>query len=156
MIKASLQEFYALLKPNMPILGIDYGKKKMGFAISDPSKTISVPLEVQIFDKEDKKIAYILGMIEKHKICAIVLGKPVNMDGSESEGVKIIEKFAGMLSDSSEKPIFLQDERLSTKAAHSLLRSAGMKRKARDEVDDQISASLILETVIDSIRNLNL
>lgn len=154
MIKDSLQEFYALLKPNMPILGIDYGKRKVGFAISDPSRNISVPLEVGQFDKEDQKIAYILNMVEKHKICGIVIGKPVNMDGSSSEGEKVIEKFAGLLANSSELPIFLQDERLSTKAAHSLLKSAGIKRKARDEMDDQISASLILETVIDSIRNL--
>lgn len=154
MIKSSLQEFYASLKPNMPILGIDYGQKKMGFAISDPSKIIAVPLEVQNFASEDEKLSYIINMLDKHKICGIVIGKPVNMGGSESEGVKKIEKFANLISNSSDLPIFLQDERLSTKAAHSLLKSAGIKRKARDEMDDQISASLILETVINSMRNL--
>lgn len=154
MIRDSLQEFYALLKPNMPILGIDYGQRKMGFAISDPGKTIAVPLAVQIFTGEDEKLVYLINMIEKHKICGIVMGKPVNMDGSESEGSKKIEKFASMISTYCELPIYLQDERLSTKAAHSLLKSAGIKRKARDEMDDQISASLILETVIDSMKSL--
>lgn len=154
MIKESLQEFYADLKPNMPILGIDYGKRKLGFAISDPSRNISVPLEIGVFEKEDQKLAYIISMIDKHRICGLVIGKPVNMDGSESEGSVAIQKFANLLSDSSNLPIFLQDERLSTKAAHSLLISAGVKRKDRDEIDDQISASLILETVIDSMKNL--
>lgn len=154
MIKESLQDFYANLEANMPILGIDYGKRKLGFAISDPSQNISVPLEIASFDKEDQKIAYIISMIEKHKICGIVIGKPVNMDGTASEGSRLIQKFAHFLADSCKLPIFLQDERLTTRAAHSLLKSAGINRKDRDELDDQISASLILETVIDSIKNL--
>lgn len=155
MIKETLQEFCASLGPNMPILGIDYGKVKLGFAISDPSRNISVPLEVGSFNKEEEKILYIVNLVDKHKICGLVIGKPVNMDGTDSESSKKIEKFTNLLQQSTELPIFLQDERLSTKAAHSLLKSVGINRKARDEVDDQISASLILETVIDSMKNLS-
>ena len=154
MIKASLQEFCAALTDNHPILGIDYGSKKIGFAISDPSRNIAMPLEVAFFKGEKPKLEYIQILIERHKICGMVIGIPMNMDGSSSDQSKAVEKFVGKLAGKSELPIFFQDERLSTSTAHSLLKSVGIKRKARDSLDDQVAASLILETVIDSMRLL--
>lgn len=150
MIESSLQEFYQSLIDNSPILGIDYGIKKIGFAISDPSKKMAMPLEVMDFKDEDSKFSYIVHMIDKHNICGLVVGLPINMNGTKSAQSDKIEAFAKKLGEICPLPIFLQDERLSTKAAHSLLRSAGINRKDRDAIDDQISASMILETVINS------
>jgi putative Holliday junction resolvase len=155
MIQLSLQEFCTELKKNSPLLCIDYGLKKLGFAISDPGRKLAMPLEVAVFKDEKSKIPYISNLISKHNISGIVIGLPINMDGTDSSQSELITKFAKLLSEDSNQPIFLQDERLSTKAAQSLLRSAGIKRKIRDEIDDKISASYILETVIDSMRHLD-
>lgn len=154
MIFTSLQEFCKELNAKSPLLSIDYGAKKLGFAISDPECKLAMPLEVASFKNDKDKIPYIENLISKHNISGIVIGLPINMDGTDSSQSEIITKFANALSEKLEQPIFLQDERLSTKAAQSLLKSVGIKRKDRDEIDDKISASYILETVIDSMRNL--
>ncbi|MGV2432501.1 MAG UNVERIFIED_CONTAM: Holliday junction resolvase RuvX [Rickettsiaceae bacterium] len=157
MIISSLQEFYKLLKPNSPIISIDYGAKKIGVAISDPDKKIAMPLEVKIIQNTKEKIDYILSLVKKYNASGIVIGLPVNMDGTSSDQSKIIENFVETLSPEINIPIFLQDERLSTSAAHSMLKSFGMKRKDRDEVDDKVAASFILETVLHSflVKNGN-
>lgn len=154
MIRLSLQDFCRELKENSPLLCIDYGSKKLGFAISDPSKKLAMPLEVSSFKDEKSKLQYVSSLASKHNIYGIVIGLPINMDGSASTQSEVIVKFADALSSNLNQPIFLQDERLSTRAAQSLLKSAGIRRKDRDEIDDKISASMILETVIDSIGNM--
>lgn len=153
MIFTSLQDFCKELKANSSLLSIDYGKRKLGFAISDPSKKIAMPLDVKEFKHDKDKIPYIEQLISKHNLHGIVIGLPIHMDGSDSIQAEVITKFAETLFKQTSQPIFLQDERLSTKAAQSLLKSFGMKRKHRDEIDDKISASMILETVIDSLRH---
>lgn len=153
MIFTSLQDFCKELNINSPLLCIDYGLRKLGFAISDPSRKIAMPLEVGNFKDEKSKIPYINQLILKHNITGIIIGLPINMDGSNSKQSEVITKFAELLLKETNQPIFLQDERLSSRAAQSLLISAGIKRKQRDEIDDKISASMILETVIDSMRH---
>jgi len=155
MIKDSVQEFYKSLKENRPILGVDYGLKKVGFAITDPMQKMSMPLEVKVFAKEDIKTTYIMELIGKYDICGIIVGLPLNMDGTESDQSKKVRIFASKLGEAASLPVYMQDERLSSFAAQSLLKSMGMKRKARDNMDDQISASLILENAIDAIARLS-
>lgn len=156
MIATSLQEFYESLTPNSPIIGIDHGAKKLGIAITDPARIMALPLEVASIEKEAAKLEYIKQLVLKHKAGGIVLGLPTYMDGTVSSQTHAVNNFAKKLAVLVYIPIFFQDERLSTAAAQSLLRDSGMKRKQRDLIDDKISASLILEAVVEELKKIAL
>lgn len=155
MITPSLQEFYDSLKINTAIMALDLGDKKLGIAISDMKWIMAMPFEVITSLNEKHKISHIIGVIQKHKICGIVVGLPLNMDGTESEQTKKTNLFAEKLSSKIELPLFMQDERMTSLAANSLLKSAGMNRKDRHQMDDQVAACLILESVISNMRSFS-
>ncbi len=141
---------------NKPLLAIDYGNKKIGLAISSPDHTIAMPHSIIFASKEQEKLNKITDFITKHKICAIVVGLPINMDGSNSEQTKIVVNFVNKLANRITLPIYLQDERLTSKAADSLLKNMGLNRKQRNERDDMTAASMILETTLESAKKLQL
>jgi putative Holliday junction resolvase len=150
MIINSLQEFYKFFQINKPILSIDYGIKKIGIAISTPDHKMALPLTILIGDSEKKKLQEIVAILKEKNACAIVVGLPINMNGTSSEQTLIVEKFAGKLEKRTNLPIFLQDERLTSKAADNLLKDFGLKRKSRNNQDDLAASSMILETVLNT------
>ena len=154
MIIPSLQEFYSFFESNKPLLAIDYGSKKIGLAMSTPDHLIAMPHSIIFANKEQEKLNKIADFIAKHNICAIVVGFPVNMDGTSSEQTKIVINFVDKLAKKTNLPIYLQDERLTSKAADSLLRNMGFNRKQRNERDDMAAASMILETTLESAKKL--
>jgi putative Holliday junction resolvase len=154
MITASLQEFCQYFAPNAPILAIDMGEKKVGFALSDRNRIMAMPLEVLKFDNDKQKTSYILSILKNSGVCAIVIGLPLNMDGTDSEQTTKVREFAKKLSTLCEQPIYMQDERMTSSAANSLLKGMGMNRKDRHQVDDQVAACLILESVFDNLRHV--
>lgn len=154
MITTSLQEFCKYFKPNAPIIAIDMGEKKVGFAMTDMSRVMAMPMEVLRFDCDKQKISHISSLIAKHKPCAIVIGLPLNMDGTDSDQTVKVRAFAEKLSMKSDLPIYMQDERMTSSAANSLLKSIGMSRKDRHQMDDQVAACLILESVLDNLRHV--
>ncbi len=154
MITQSLQEFVQFLQINKSILAIDYGMRKTGIAISNPEQTIAMPINT-IYQTEDKeKIKAILNLSHIYSAGSLVVGLPVNMDGKISSQTTILLKFAGMLSNATSLPIYLQDERLTSRAADSLLKSLGFNRRKRNNKDDAIAASMLLETTLNSIQKL--
>ncbi|PCJ24541.1 MAG: Holliday junction resolvase RuvX [Rickettsiales bacterium] len=154
MIISSIQEFYEFFQNGMPILSIDYGGKKLGVAISTPDHSFSMALQMISTESEKEKFRQVLNIAEEKNICAIVIGWPVNMDGSKSDQTLIVERFAARLEGRTKLPIFLQDERLTSKAADNLLKKFGVKRKDRNSRDDMTAASMILETTLESIKRL--
>ena len=154
MIISSLQEFYSFFEPNKPLLAIDYGNKKIGLAISNQNHTMAMPHSMILAAKEEEKLVKITDFLEKYNICAVIVGLPINMDGSTGKQSEIVTNFARKLAARTNLPIYLQDERLTSKAASSLLKNIGLRRKQRDKIDDMTAASLILETVVNSVRNL--
>ena len=154
MIVNNLQEFYKLLLPNTPLISIDYGSKKLGIAMSNQERTIAMPLNTITETNKKIIITSLLCIAEKYKACGIVIGLPINMNGMPTEQTNIVMKFAEELAKSINLPIFMQDERLTTKAADNFLKSFGVKRKDRNNNDDAVAASMILETVLDSIKKL--
>ncbi|NRB11039.1 MAG: Holliday junction resolvase RuvX [Rickettsiaceae bacterium] len=154
MIINSLQEFCKFFYHNQPIIAIDYGIKKLGIAISSPDHKIAMPFKMITATNKKEQIATVLSLLKEKQICGIIVGLPVNIDGSHSEQTEITLKFARQLAGQTNIPIFMQDERLTTKAADSLLKNFGFNRKKRNSQDDVIAASLILETVLESIKRL--
>lgn len=155
MIIETIQEFCTFFKERQPLISIDYGQKKIGLAISTPDHKMSLPLKLLLDNSEKKKLNQIAEIAKDKNACAIVLGLPLNMDGTKSEQTIIVEKFAEKLEKRTMLPIFLQDERLTSKAANNLLKSFGIKRKVRNTNDDLTAASLILETTLKSCQLYN-
>jgi len=165
MIIPTLQEFFQLLQlhsnnlecadySKKPIIAIDFGSKKTGIAISNPERTIAMPIKIIVEAREEYRIKEILALIYIYGACGIVVGLPISMNGQETAQTAIVIKFSEKLSTFTTLPIYLQDERLTSMAANSLLKSLGVKRRERNNRDDSIAASMILETTLDSIRKL--
>lgn len=153
MIVPNLQEFYLLFKvTNNPIMSIDYGTKKLGIAISDPQHQIAMPLQIINAISIQDQIHHILALIKQYSISGIVIGVPINMDGTQGVAAQNIESFAQKLSSVTQLPLYLQDERMTSMHANSILKSLEIKRKKRNKMDDALSASLNLETVLSRIK----
>ncbi|WP_064429045.1 Holliday junction resolvase RuvX [Rickettsia sp. Tenjiku01] len=154
MIINNLQEFYQLLIPNAPLIAIDYGSKKLGIALSNQERSIAMPFNTITEINKKIVITALLNIIAQYKVCGVIIGLPIDMSGAVTEQTNIVMKFAEELAKSINLPIYLQDERLTTKAANNFLKSFGVKRKDRNNNDDAVAASMILETVLDSIKNI--
>jgi D-alanyl-D-alanine dipeptidase len=151
MITSDIQEFCRLLKDSSPILSIDFGTKKLGVAVSTPNRTMSIIVGII-----EPKLNLLIPILEQYKPCAIVMGLPVNMDGTSSSQNAIVQNFATKLFNAFALPIFLQDERLTSRAASNLLKDLGLNRKERDKRDDQVAAAIILDTALESINKTNI
>ncbi|GAB4163137.1 MAG: Holliday junction resolvase RuvX [Rickettsiaceae bacterium] len=156
MITNSLQEFYQFFCKGRPIIAIDYGLKKVGLAISSPDHHLPMPFKLIISDSEKQKLAEITRILEEKMVCAIVIGWPINMDGTKSNQTIAVEQFAAKLEARTKLPIFFQDERLTSKAADNFLKDLGINRRQRNSRDDLAAASMILETTLDSIKKINI
>ena len=133
----------------MRYLGLDLGKKSLGLAISDRTGTIASFYKNIKYVDENKLIDELISIINKESIDALVLGFPKNMNNSIGfRGQETLE-FKGKLENMINVPIILQDERLSTRMAESVLIDADMSRKKRKRVIDGVSAVIILKNYLD-------
>lgn len=129
----------------MKLLGIDYGRKKIGLAISYGK--LSEPYQVIRYKDYDKMIAHIQRIIERQKIEKIIIGMSENEMGEE------IKKFASILGSNTPVPIDFSDETLSSHDAIEMSVASGMGRKKRKEMEDAFAASIMLQNYIDSVQN---
>jgi putative Holliday junction resolvase len=131
----------------MRYLAIDYGEKRTGLAICDANETIVTPLVVIHGRKElQKKIS---AVIRKEGVEAVVIGLPLNMDGSEGSQAKLVLKFAEQLREHLDVPIHFQDERLSSFDAEQKLAAAELTRSKRKKRLDAVAAASILEAFLE-------
>lgn len=150
MITYNIQDFFSTIPKNGKIISIDFGTKKLGIAVSNDERTMSLPLSVISANFNN-----LLDIIKLQNPSAMVIGMPVNMDGSASTSTEMVNNFAKQLFTATNLTILLQDERLTSKAATQLLKEAGVKRRVRDAVDDCIAACMILDTVLARCANIN-
>ena len=139
----------------MRILGIDYGDSRVGTAITDELGITAQGLETISNDGKDKQVlAKLEEIVEKYQISIIVIGMPINMDGSKTERVQKTEKFIHKLKCKFNKiTIKTVDERLTTVQAHRTMNELGIKPKNKKNIVDTISAVYILETYINNEKN---
>lgn len=154
MILTDIVEFAGLLPPYRSILGLDLGDKTIGVAVSDLSRTIATPIEVIRREKFTLDAQRLLALVENRKAAGLILGLPLNMDGSEGPRVQSTRAFARNLEKLTALPITFWDERLSTVAAERALLEADTSRKRRREVIDQVAAGYILQGALDRMRML--
>ena len=136
----------------MRVLGLDYGSKTVGVAVSDALRVTAQPLET-ITRKDENKLrqtcARIEQLIAEYEVESIVLGYPKNMNDSVGERAKKTEEFKAMLERRTGLPVTLWDERLTTVAAERVLMESGVRRENRKAVIDQVAAALILQGYLD-------
>lgn len=154
MICASLDDFLTALPANRAIAGLDLGDKTIGVAISDLRLSIATPIEVIRREKFTLDAARLLALLTARGAAGIVLGLPLNMDGTAGPRVQSTQAFARNLERLTPLPITFWDERLSTVAAERALLEADTSRKRRKEVIDQVAAGYILQGVLDRITHL--
>ena len=139
----------------MRIMGLDFGSKTVGVALSDSLLITAQGLEI-IGRKEENKprrtLARIEELIQEYEVTEIVLGLPKNMNGTEGERVALTREFAEKLERRTGLPVIFWDERLTTVAADKAMMEAGIRRERRKEYVDKIAASLILQGYLDSRR----
>ena len=152
MIVEDMAAFLAALPPNRAICGLDLGEKTVGFAVSDLRRQIASPLLVIRRTKFTEDARALLTLLSDRDLAGIVLGLPLNMDGSEGPRVQSTHAFARNLSRLTDLPITYWDERLSTVAAERVLLEADTSRKRRSEVIDQVAAGYILQGALDRMN----
>ena len=134
----------------MRYLGLDLGSRTLGVAVSDKTGLIASNLEIIRHNEEyDRLVFDVQKLVNDLEIDEIVLGYPKNMDGSEGEKALLSKNFKEELSKVIDKPIHLQDERLTTKSATDMLIQGNVSRKDRKKVIDSVAASIILQTYLD-------
>ncbi len=134
----------------MRILGIDYGTKKIGLAISDETNTIALPLSV--IDANENSINEIKRILEENNVEKIVVGLPITLSGTKGKRALETEEFIDRLKKAVNVEIVEWDERLSTRFSERVLNSANVRgRKNKKKVIDKIAATFILQGYLDSL-----
>lgn len=134
-------------------LGLDIGSRRIGVALSDPTGLIASPLKtIHVARKPEEAIGELIALAEEEEVEGYVVGLPLHMSGKQGAMAQKIRAFAKELTEKSQKPVLLWDERLSSAAAERALLSAGMRRAARREVRDAVAAALILQGWLDARR----
>lgn len=143
--------FRAALARDGALAGLDLGEKTIGVAVSDSRRSVATPLETIRRKKFGIDAARLLEIATARKLAGLVLGLPLNMDGSEGPRCQTTRAFARNLSGLSDLPITFWDERLSTVAAERALLEADTSRGRRAEVIDHVAAGFILQGFLDRL-----
>ncbi len=136
------------------LLGLDVGTKTIGMALSDVTRSVATPFETIRRTKFTVDAKTIREVVEKNQVGALVIGFPLNLDGSEGPRAQSTRAFARNLAAHVDVPMVLWDERLSTAAVERHLIEADASRKRRAEVIDRMAAAYILQGALDRLRNL--
>lgn len=147
----SLAELKAALPPRARLFGLDVGEKTIGIAVSDPELKVATPVETIRRGKFSADAERLRRLMKERNVGGIVLGLPVNMDGSEGRRCQSVRQFAANLLARFDIPIVLWDERLSTAAVTRTLLDADLSRKRRAEVVDKMAAAYILQGALDAL-----
>ncbi len=143
----------SMLAPGARLLGLDLGEKTIGLALSDTGLMIATPLKTLKRTKFSIDAVTLGALIAEHGVGGLVVGLPLNMDGSEGPSVQSARAFVRNFSAKSEIPIVMWDERLSTAAVTRTLIDADASRKRRKEVVDKMAAAYILQGALDALRH---
>jgi putative holliday junction resolvase len=151
---ADLIELPAMLPPSARLLGLDIGTKTIGLALSDVLRTIASPYSTLRRTKFTADAAELGRVVAKEGVAALVLGLPINMDGSEGPRCQSIRQFQRNLEPLLPLPMVFWDERLSTAAVTRGMIEADLTRKRRAEIVDRAAAAYILQGALDRLRLL--
>lgn len=145
-------ELKSLIRPGDRLLGLDLGTKTIGLAIADRTLTVATPLDTIRRTKFTKDAEALFAVVDARQVGALVIGLPLNMDGSEGPRCQSTRQFATNLVGKRDLAIAFWDERLSTAAVTRTLIDADASRARRGELVDKMAAAYILQGALDAIR----
>ena len=149
----NIKEFKTGLPVRKAVLGIDYGSKRMGLAVSDLSCTIATPYKILYRREISADMTELRKIMAEKEIGAVVMGLPLQMNGEEGEIAAEVRKFAAILEENFKFPGLLWDERLSSSAMENfLIKEADLSRKKRAKVLDASAAAYILQGALDALK----
>jgi putative Holliday junction resolvase len=134
------------------ILAIDLGERRMGLALSDPLRITAQGLPTAECRNRREDMNFIKSLVKKHDVCLIVIGHPLNMDGSRGPAAERAERFAAALTKHIGMDVQLWDERLTSVEANRLMRDAGLRHQERGRNVDQMAAALLLQNFLETER----
>lgn len=135
------------------LLGVDPGTKTLGLALSTPDRSFATPYKTLHRTKYSQDVVLLREVVDEYGIVAVIMGYPLNMDGSEGGRAQSVRDLSNQLSKDLNLPVALQDERLSTASVDNfLINSLDKSRKKRKQVVDALAAQVILD---DALRLLN-
>lgn len=149
----NIKEFKNNLPHRKAILGIDYGSKRMGLAVSDLSCTIATSYKILYRRNIEADLVELKKVIDEKEIGAIVMGLPLQMNGVEGEIAAEVRKFTAVLEEAFGLSVLLWDERLSSSAVENfLIKEVDLSRKKRAKVLDAFAAAYILQGALDALK----
>ena len=149
----SIEKFKTNIGRNSRLLGIDLGKKRIGVAICDDKRIIATPYKTIIKENFEQFLSELIIIIKDNNISGIVIGNPINMDGSSGASAQSVNDTANLLSKNITLPITLWDERLSSTGAYKLSSQLDIKAVKKIKTIDQNAAAFILQGAIDYLKN---
>ena len=149
----TIDEFKNKLSSGSRLLGIDLGTKRIGIAISDYNQKIATPLQTLDKSKEGKLIDELESIITENDIKGIIIGNPINMDGTYGKSSQSAKDTAINISNKIDIPVSLWDERLSTVGAFNLSSELDVNVSKREKDIDKFAAAFILQGALDYLQN---
>ena len=136
--------------PMTRVLGIDFGTRRIGAAVSDPRRLIATPLEVYQRRDPIQDARHYRALVEEHDIDLIIIGLPLHTSGLESESSRLARSWGDWMATATGLPVRYHDERYSTVDADDVMRSSGMKWKDRQSRRDMLAARILLQAYLDA------
>ena len=149
----TINEFKNKLSSGSRLLGIDLGTKRIGIAISDYNQKVATPLQTLEKSKQAKLIDALESIIAEYEIRGIIIGNPINMDGTYGKSSQSAKDVAINISNKIDIPVSLWDERLSTVGAFNLSSELDINVSKREKDIDKFAAAFILQGALDFIQN---
>lgn len=149
-----LDELPKVLSPGQRLIGLDLGEKTIGIAVTDTLRTVATPLKTLKRGKFTKDAAMVGALIAEFGVGAVIVGLPLNMDGSAGPSAQSAQAFARNFTAISDCPVVLVDERLSTAAVTRTLLEADASRRRRKAVVDKMAAAFVLQGALERLRQI--
>ena len=147
-----IEDFKKKLDKKSRLMGIDPGKKRIGIALSDENRIIATPLKTLVKNNFELFVKDIQDIIEEYKIDGIVIGNPINLDGSNSKSSQSAKDLAINLSKNISKPITMWDERFSSEGAFNLTSDLDINTSKKIKKLDENAAAFILQGALDFLK----
>ena len=141
--------FGGMVHPPGPVLGLDYGEKRIGMAVSDPDTGLAFPAGTLERRRLAEDLAQLAALVELRGVAEIVVGLPLHLDGRAGEAAEAARRFADRLSGAVSVPVEMFDERLTSVEAERALREAPRGRRRRKGAVDTLAATILLRTYLE-------
>ena len=134
----------------MRILGVDYGSKRVGLSMSDPSGTIASPWGIRHRVSASQDSEFFRDLVRNHQLARIIVGLPRHLDGTEGDKAHEARRYGAWLAAELGLPVEFRDERFTTAEAETHLRRSGTRRKSRKKRRDMLAAQIMLQSYLDA------